>query len=59
MHTDEYFEYLVGDHGYMGKDMFIMHHIGWRELAFEVVLDIMRAYNKMHASSYNVFNFLF
>jgi len=33
----------------MGEDMFIMYHIGWHELALEVDLDVLSAYNKMHS----------
>jgi hypothetical protein len=29
-HGDDYFEYLLRDLGYVGKEMFIMHWIGHR-----------------------------
>jgi hypothetical protein len=32
----------------MGKDMFVMQHIGTRELALEVNLAAIATYNKMH-----------
>ncbi len=52
MHTNEYFEYLLDDLGYMDKNMFIMCRIGRHELAPGVDLDVVSAYNKMRASSF-------
>ncbi len=49
MHTNEYFEYLLDDLGYMGENMFIMCHSGQHELALGVDLDVVSAYNKMYA----------
>ena len=50
-HNDEYFEYLLGDPGYVGEDMFIMRRIGQRELAGAEDGDelAIHQYNKMHA----------
>jgi hypothetical protein len=48
LHGDEYFEYLLGDHGYLGEDVFIMKRIGRCEIGPNVDQDVIRAYNKMH-----------
>jgi hypothetical protein len=48
--TDEYFEYLLGDLRYMGKDMFVMQCIGKCELAPRANLVAIAAYNKMHVN---------
>jgi hypothetical protein len=40
----------VNDPGYMGEDMFVMHHIGRRELALGIHMDVVNTYNKMRAS---------
>jgi len=40
----------LGDPSYMGEDMFVMCHIGRHELAHEVHMDVIKAYNNMHAS---------
>jgi hypothetical protein len=45
---DEYFEYLLGNLKYMGKDMFVMRHIGKCELAPGANLVAIVAYKKMH-----------
>jgi hypothetical protein len=50
VHTYEYFEYLLGDPSYMGEDMFVICRIGRRELMLGIHMDVVRAYNKMHAS---------
>jgi len=34
----------------MGEDMFVMHHIGRRELALGIHMDVVNTYNKMRAS---------
>jgi hypothetical protein len=49
VHTNEYFEYLLGNPMYMGEDMFVMQCIGRHKLAFGINLAIIVAYNKMHA----------
>jgi hypothetical protein len=49
LHGDEYFEYLLGNHGYLGEKMFIMKRIGRCEIGSNVNQDVIRAYNKMHA----------
>ncbi len=48
MHGDEYFEYLLGDLGYLGEDMFIMKRIGRCDIGFNVDQNAIRTYNKMH-----------
>jgi hypothetical protein len=54
-HTDEYFEYLLGDPGYLGEDMYIMRRVGSRESiddgpARNVIEDtVINAFNKVHA----------
>jgi hypothetical protein len=50
VHTNEYFEYLLKNPGYMGEDMFLMHHIGRRELVVGIHMDFVNTYNKMRAS---------
>jgi len=42
-------EYLSGDLGYVGKDIFVMQHIGRCELALGINLAAIATYNKMHA----------
>jgi hypothetical protein len=32
VHTNEYFEYSLKDLGYLGEEMFVMIHLGKREL---------------------------
>jgi hypothetical protein len=52
VHIDEYFEYLLGDPGYVGEDMFIMRRIGSRELPVPddaQAMDAIYQFNKMHA----------
>lgn len=48
-HRDEYFEYLLGDPGYVGEEMFIMRRIGRREVPDEENLEVVDAFNAMHA----------
>ena len=45
----EYFEYLLGDPGYVGEEMFIMRRLGEREIPEGADLSRIRLYNKMHA----------
>jgi len=40
----------LGDLGYMDEEMFMMCYIGRHELAPEIPMDVVNAYNKMHAS---------
>jgi hypothetical protein len=42
MHTNDFFEYLLGDPGYMDEEMFVMHNFGRHEL------HVVHAYHKMH-----------
>lgn len=48
VHEDDYFQYLLGDPGYTGEDMYIMRRIGGREIdpCSEAVID---AFNSIHA----------
>ena len=50
-HDDDYFEYLFGDPGYVGEDMFIMRRIGQREMTDDDDDDrnAILQFNKMHA----------
>jgi hypothetical protein len=48
LHGDEYFEYLLGNHGYLSEEMFIMWRIGRCEIGFNVDQNVIKAYNKMH-----------
>jgi hypothetical protein len=47
-HRDDYFEYLLGDPGYIGEDMFIMRRMAAREIPVESQA-VMEAFNKVHA----------
>jgi hypothetical protein len=55
VHNDDYFEYLLGDPGYAGEDMFIMRRIGAREnlnsgqTRFDDDENVSNALNKFHA----------
>jgi len=48
VHEDNYFQYLLGDPGYTGEDMYIMRRVARREIeaGSEAVID---AFNSMHA----------
>lgn len=48
MHWDNYFEYLLGDRGYMGEETFVMCWLGRWEIAPRHDLEVVHAYNKMH-----------
>jgi hypothetical protein len=48
LHGDEYFEYSLGDLGYLDEEMFIMRRIGRYEIDLNVDQDVIKAYNKMH-----------
>jgi hypothetical protein len=50
VHDDEYLEYLLGDPNYFGKEMFIMRRLGRWEVDHNVDENVIKAYNKMHAS---------
>ncbi len=47
-HIDEYFQYLLGDPSYSGKEMFVMCYIGRLDLAPRIHMDVIEVYNKMH-----------
>ena len=46
---DEEREYLLGDPGYLGEEMYIMRRLGEREIPGDPNLLAIDAYNKMHA----------
>jgi len=48
-HDDEEREYLLGDPGYLGEEMYIMRRLGEREIPGDPNLLAIDAYNKMHA----------
>lgn len=49
-HRDDYFEYLLGDPGYVGEEMFIMRRIDGREMDEDDQdqMTAVHAYNAMH-----------
>ncbi len=48
VHTNEYFEYLPKDPGYLDGEMFVMFQLGKFELAHGHDQNVINAYNKMH-----------
>jgi hypothetical protein len=48
VHDDEYFEYLLGDLGYLGKKMIIMRKLGKWEVGSNSCDDVIKAHNNMH-----------
>lgn len=46
---DDYFEYLLGDPGYVGEEQYIMRRIGRLEIRENADLSAVTAYNKMHS----------
>ena len=48
-HDDNAREYVLGDPGYMGEEMYIMRRIGVREVPDPTNMNAVDAYNKMHA----------
>jgi hypothetical protein len=49
VHDDDYFEYLLGDPGYVGEEMFITRRVGRREVPDESDMGAIDLYNRMHA----------
>ncbi len=47
MHIDEYVEYLLGNLGYMGKEIFVMCCIGMHELILGIDLDAISMYKNI------------
>jgi hypothetical protein len=51
--TEHYQEYLLGDPGYMGENVFIMRRVDRREIPDDAdeneIISAIEAYNKMHA----------
>jgi len=52
IHIYEYSKYLLGNLGYMGKKMFVMHHIGNHKLPPRINLDVNKTFKNMHVSIY-------
>jgi hypothetical protein len=48
-HEDNYFEFLLGDPGYLGEDHFIMRRIGLHEVEPGRSVSAVELFNKMHA----------
>jgi hypothetical protein len=48
-HNDDYFEYVLGDPGYVGEEMFIMRRVGQRKLPEDAQMEAVDMYNRMHA----------
>ena len=47
--TNEYFEYVLGDLGYVGTEMFIMRQIQGHKIGEGISQEVVDAWNKMHA----------
>ena len=45
---DQYFEYVLGDAGYVGTEMFIMQRIQGHEVGNGISQEVVDAWNKMH-----------
>jgi hypothetical protein len=45
---DDYFEYLLRDPNYMGEEMFIMKHVGRKELALNANQNAFKTFKKMN-----------
>ena len=48
-HDDVYFEYVLGDPGYMGEEMYIMRRIDKSETMADGDISVTDAFNAMHA----------
>ena len=46
----QYFGYVLGDSGYVGTEMFIMHRIQGQEMGLNIEQLVVDAWNKMHAA---------
>ena len=47
-HHDDYFEFLLGDPGYVGEEMFIMRRLGRREIPEDGNVEVIDPFNAMH-----------
>ena len=47
--ASQYFEYVLGDSGYVGTEMFILRRIQGQEMGAEIAQLVLDAWNKMHA----------
>jgi hypothetical protein len=57
VHIDEYFEYLLSNLGYMGKEMIVICCIGRHELILGIDLDVVRVYKKIIFQTLNLKGF--
>jgi hypothetical protein len=48
VHTDEYFEYILKDPGYLDEKMFVMFQLGKPKLVHGHDQNVINVYNKMH-----------
>jgi DDE superfamily endonuclease len=48
-HTGETIEYVLGEPGYSGSDMFILRRLGVHDMSVGVDAGAIHAYNAMHA----------
>ncbi len=53
VHTNEYFEYVLGDLGHLGEEIFVMHQLGRCEHALGHDQNTVNVYDNMHVG-YNV-----
>ncbi len=53
MHTNEYFEYVLGDLRHLGEEIFVMHQLGRCERALGHDQNIINVYENMLVG-YNV-----
>ncbi len=53
MHTNEYFEYVLGDLCHLGERIFVMHQLGRCGCALGHDQNIINVYENMHVG-YNV-----
>ena len=47
--ANEYFEYVLGDSGYVGTEMFILRRIQGQEMGADIQQPVVDAWNKMHS----------
>ena len=47
--ANQYFEYVLGDSGYVGTEMFMLGRIQGQEMGAEIAQPVVDAWNKMHA----------
>jgi hypothetical protein len=47
--ANQYFEFLLGDPGYVGADMLILRRVGSNEISQSANMEVVSVFNKMHA----------